>query len=336
LPAWPPRTNAPAPVARLAVRHSGYLIGGTRVVIRRTWEGRTLSRYERMLRACEAGGQWEEAKVWEERAAKFRSDRHHRRMDMLKAPQDIAKSAVAGTAATAGGLLLLGTALAIANEDIADVLAPTLWLIDVIQWAVFIGTLVWGPVKLFGPWVALLALWDVGRRRGTAPDWAMPAGHRSDAGAPITPSIVVQALRDLGIAPLKNALKEMGDAGAGMLSPIVLAGCGVEVDVLLPSGVSSDQVQDRRRRLAENLNRHEHEVFITIPPAARSVRLWIADSGALDEPIGPSPLVLDESMKADYAKGHAPWGQDLRGDAAMPSLYQRHLLCTGLSNRSDR
>jgi S-DNA-T family DNA segregation ATPase FtsK/SpoIIIE len=63
------------------------------------------------------------------------------------------------------------------------------------------------------------------------------------------------------------------------------------------------------------------------------VRLWIADSGALDEPIGPSPLVTDETMTADYGKGRAPWGQDLRGDAASLSLYQRHLLITGLSNQ---
>ncbi|MFI6210345.1 FtsK/SpoIIIE domain-containing protein, partial [Streptomyces sp. NPDC051041] len=93
------------------------------------------------------------------------------------------------------------------------------------------------------------------------------------------------------------------------------------------------EVQQRRRKLAENLTRHEHEVFITIPQAARTVRLWIADSGALDEPIGPSPLVTDETLTADYAKGKAPWGQDLRGDAALISLYQRHLLVTGLSNQ---
>ncbi|MEV6183350.1 FtsK/SpoIIIE domain-containing protein, partial [Streptomyces sp. NPDC052015] len=86
-------------------------------------------------------------------------------------------------------------------------------------------------------------------------------------------------------------------------------------------------------KLAENLSRHEHEVFITIPTAARTVRLWVADSGALDEPIGPSPLVTDETLTGDYAKGRAPWGQDLRGDAASLSLYQRHLLITGLSNQ---
>jgi S-DNA-T family DNA segregation ATPase FtsK/SpoIIIE len=125
----------------------------------------------------------------------------------------------------------------------------------------------------------------------------------------------------------------MGDAGASMLGPIRIAGCGVEVDVTLPSGVATNEVQGKRRKLAENLTRHEHEVFITIPEAARTVRLWIADSGALDEPIGPSPLVTDETLTANYKTGRAPWGQDLRGDAAELSVYQRHLLVTGLSNQ---
>jgi S-DNA-T family DNA segregation ATPase FtsK/SpoIIIE len=125
----------------------------------------------------------------------------------------------------------------------------------------------------------------------------------------------------------------MGDAGASMLGPITIAGCGVEVDVTLPSGVATNEVQSRRRKLAENLTRHEHEVYITIPEAARTVRLWIADSGALDEPIGPSPLVTDETMTANYKTGKAPWGRDLRGDGAELSVYQRHLLITGRSNQ---
>jgi S-DNA-T family DNA segregation ATPase FtsK/SpoIIIE len=125
----------------------------------------------------------------------------------------------------------------------------------------------------------------------------------------------------------------MEDNGAAMLGPIRIAGCGVEVDVTLPSGVSTEEVQGRRRKLAENLGRHEHEVFISIPQAARTVRLWIADSGALDEPIGPSPLAIDADLTGNYATGRAPWGQDLRGDAALISLFQRHLLITGLSNQ---
>jgi S-DNA-T family DNA segregation ATPase FtsK/SpoIIIE len=318
---------------RLAVRHSGYLLGGTRVVTRRAWEGRTAAGHQRLIAAAVAAGDFEAVADWQDRADKFRQQRHARRMQLLTSPQDAAKSLVYGTAGTAGGLLLLGTALAIANHDIHDVLAPIMLVIDVLKWLCFAAAVIWGFAKLFGLPLLLAGLWDVGRRRGTAPAWALPAGHRSTDGEPITPSIVVQALRDLGVGPLSRAIKDMGDAGAGMLGPIVLAGCGVEVDVLLPSGVSTAEILGKRRKFAENMSRHEHELHMTIPPAARTVRLWIADSGALDEPIGPSPLVLDETLTAAYKTGRAPWGQDLRGDAVMVSLFQRHMLITGLSNQ---
>ncbi|MFJ5708904.1 FtsK/SpoIIIE domain-containing protein [Streptomyces sp. NPDC093105] len=321
-------------VARVTVRHGAYLVGGTRITARRAWDGRTGARYQRMMRAAEAAGNYEAAGEWEERLHRFRAERHKRRMDLLKAPQDMARSAAYGTATGIGALIAVGIALAVATKDPGDVFTPLMALVELIRLLVVLITMVWGPLVAIGPWLALAGLWAVGRHQAAAPQWALPATSRtSNAGAPITPSIVVTALRDLGVAPLRSAIKEMGDAGAAMLGPIRIAGCGVEVDVTLPSGVSTNEVQTRRKKLAENLSRHEHEVFITIPEAARTVRLWIADSGALDEPIGPSPLVTDETMTADYIKGRAPWGQDLRGDAATLSLYQRHLLITGLSNQ---
>ncbi|WP_406147273.1 ATP-binding protein [Streptomyces sp. NBC_01012] len=318
---------------RAMARHGLYVLGGTRIVARRTWEGRTASRYERMLRAAEAAGNMEAATEWEERGQRFRQERHRRRMDLLTAPMDAAKGIAAGAGIAAGGLLLLGIMIAVGTKDWSDIGAPTMALIELVRWIVFIITVTWGPLVTIGPWAVLLGLWAVGKNQQAAPQWALPANARSGEGEPITPSIVVLALRNLGIAPLRNAIKEMGDAGASMLGPIRIAGCGVEVDVTLPSGVSTNEVQGKRRKLAENLARHEHEVFITIPQAARTVRLWVADSGALDEPIGPSPLVTDPDSKADYKSGKAPWGQDLRGDAAALSLYQRHLLITGLSNQ---
>ncbi|MGW0693553.1 ATP-binding protein [Streptomyces sp. NPDC002738] len=317
---------------RAAARHGLYVLGGTRIVARRTWEGRTASRYERLLRAAEAAGNMDAAAEWEERGRQFRQERHRRRMDLLTAPMDAAKGIAAGAGIGAGGLLILGIMLAVANKDFTDIEAPTMAVIKLVRWIVLIITVTWGPLVTLGPWVAVLGLWAVGKNQQAAPQWALPANARSGE-EPITPSIVVLALRNLGIAPLRNAIKEMGDAGASMLGPIRIAGCGVEVDVTLPSGVATNEVQNRRRKLAENLSRHEHEVFITIPEAARTVRLWIADSGALDEPIGPSPLVTDQTMTANYKTGRAPWGQDLRGDAAALSLYQRHLLITGLSNQ---
>ncbi|MEU9668650.1 ATP-binding protein [Streptomyces bobili] len=318
---------------RAVARHASYTFNGGRIVARRTWDGKTGSRYERMIRAAEAAGNLEAAEEWEERLSRFRAARHHRRMDLLHSPVEAAKGVAVGTGMGIGGLVALGVVMAIATKDVTAVVTPLMATIEFINLMITIVHVVWGPLISLGPFFALLALWAVGSKQRSAPQWALPAKVRNSEGEPITPSIVVKALRDLGVPALRNAIKEMGDAGASMLSPIVIAGCGIEVDVTLPSGVSTNEIQQRRRKLAENLARHEHEVFITIPTAARTVRLWVADSGALDEPIGPSPLVTDETMTADYTKGKAPWGQDLRGDAASISLYQRHLLITGLSNQ---
>ncbi|MFJ4202178.1 FtsK/SpoIIIE domain-containing protein [Streptomyces sviceus] len=320
-------------VVRAAARHGLYTVNGGRIVARRTWDGKTGARYERMLRAAEAAGNYEVAEEWEERLQRFREARHRRRMDLLHSPVDVAKGVGVGVGMSIGVLVALGVVMAINNHDVTDVITPLAATIEFIGLLIRIVQVVWPYAVVLGPLFALLGMWAVGSKQQAAPAWVMPANVRNGEGEPITPSIVVKALRDLGIPAMRKAITEMGDAGASMLGPIRIAGCGVEVDVTLPSGVSTNEVQQRRRKLAENLTRHEHEVFITIPQAARTVRLWVADSGALDEPIGPSPLVTDESMTADYAKGRAPWGQDLRGDAAALSLYQRHLLITGLSNQ---
>ncbi|GAA4984069.1 FtsK/SpoIIIE domain-containing protein [Streptomyces hyderabadensis] len=320
-------------VVRATARHGLYTLNGGRIVARRAWDGRTGSRYERMIRAAEAAGNLEAAEEWEERLQRFRAARHHRRMDLLHSPVEAAKGVAVGAGMSIGALVALGVVMAISTGHVGDVVTPLSATVDFIALLIRIVQVVRGPALSIGPFLALLALWSVGRKQHAAPNWALPANVRSGEGEPITPSIVVKALRDLGVPALARAIKEMGDAGASMLGPITIAGCGVEVDVTLPSGVSTNEVQSKRRKLAENLTRHEHEVFITIPTAARTVRLWVADSGALDEPIGPSPLVTDDTMTADYTKGKAPWGQDLRGDAAALSLYQRHLLITGLSNQ---
>ncbi|WP_369044464.1 ATP-binding protein [Streptomyces sp. Midd1] len=320
--------------ARAMARHTLYVAGGAKIAAKRTWDGRTASRYERMIRAAEAAGNHELAAEWEERGQHFRRERHQRRMDLITSPVDAAKGVAVGAGVGIGSLVALGIVMAVATKDVTQVVTPLMATVKFINLLITVVQVVWGPESLvIGSLLALLALWAVGSKQQAAPAWALPDNVRNGEGEPITPSIVVKALRDLGVASLRTAIKDMGDAGAGMLGPIRIAGCGVEVDVTLPSGVSTIEVQNRRRKLAENLTRHEHEVFITIPQAARTVRLWVADSGALDEPIGPSPLVTDETLKADYAKGRAPWGQDLRGDAAALSVYQRHLLITGLSNQ---
>lgn len=317
---------------RLAVRHGAYIGGGAAVLSRRAWDGRSAARYERMIRTAEAAGNRVEAAEWEERGRAFRTARHQRRMELLGAPVRLAKASVVSAALAGGALVSLGVLMAVAEKDPAQAIAPIMATIEAIRWAVVIVSIIWGPTLFLAPWLVFLGLWHTGRQRQTAPHWALPARERGD-GEPITPSIVVTALRDLGIADLRKSIRAMEDNGAGMLGPIRLAGCGVEVDITLPSGSSTEEVLAKRRKLAENMGRHEHEVHLSVAPAARTVRAWIADSGALDEPIGPSPLFLDPDTGANYKTGRAPWGVDLRGDAALISLFQRHMLITGLSNQ---
>ena len=310
------------------VREVAYMLAGFKVIAGWRRDARTSAPMRRMMKAAAAVGDHTTALEWEARAAAHDQARHERRMTLLTAPVHIAR----GAAYLAGAMLAIGVGLAYNTGHLDEVLAPFNGLADAIETVASFVSATWRPALTASPFIAgAIASW-AGHTKGEIPARFAPAGQSVDSVA-ITPSIVVTALRDLGFAALRKAITDMADAGAAMLSPIRIAGCGVEVDVTLPSGSSTEEIQKRRRKLAENLGRHEHEVFITIPEAARTVRLWIADSGALDEPIGPSPLTIDETMGADWRTGRAPWGVDLRGDQVALSLFQRHMLVTGLSNQ---
>ena len=274
--------------ARLAVRHSAYVAGGAGVVAKRTWQGRTVAVHHQMRQAAIAAGDVAAAADWQDKADRFRQARHQRRMDLITRTPHMVKSAAIGAAGVEGALLLLGACMAIHDHHLHDVVAPTLAAIDAVRAVCWFVGVAWGPALALMLLAGLSHLWRAGHQHETAPAWARPASGTAD-DVPITPSIVVKALSDLGISALRKAVKEMGDAGAGMLGPITLAGCGVEVDVTLPSGVSTEEILGKRRKLAENMHRHEHELHMSIPPAARTVRLWIADSGALDRADRPFP-----------------------------------------------
>lgn len=319
---------------RAAARQVMYVGAGTLVAARQRRDARSTARHERMMHAAATVGDHQTALEWEARAAQHRAARHARRMQLLKeGPIHLARSLAVSGLATVGTLLILGVILAATTKDARDVIRPLVDAATFIRVVFEIIGALWWPMVAGSPALLLAWLWSLGRTRAEVPAWLAPAGRTDTSGAPITPSSVVVALRDLGHADLRKRIKEMADGASAMLGPIKIAGCGVEVDVTLPSGVATNEIQNRRRKLAENLGRHEHEVFITIPQAARTVRLWIADSGALDEPIGPSPLALDADPRADFVTGRAPWGQDLRGDLVGILLYQMHLLITGLSNQ---
>ncbi|MBL8926339.1 MAG: ATP-binding protein [Pseudonocardia sp.] len=205
-----------------------------------------------------------------------------------------------------------------------DVIQCIAWAV---QWAAILGA--WAALPILLIWS-----WREGDRAVNAPKFLLTKAQAAALGADITPHKAVLMLRDLGIAPLRKAIEVMmaTDTAGGMLSPIRVAGCGTEWDARLPSGVSTEEIMKRRRKAAENVERHEHELFMSVP-APRTIRFWAADPGELDKPLPPSPLVLDETLKADTYGGRVPWGQTMRGDLGALSLHQRHILLTGLSNQ---
>lgn len=313
-------------------RHISHVVVGGMVVAKRAWEARTNARYERVMRAAEAMGDWDRLEKWENLGEKARERRHRRAMQWIAAPMELAKGIAVGGVTLAIVLLMLGLLLFAGSKDPADLLGPIRALIALVTWVAWAVAIVWGPLVLSVPWLVVVALWHVGRKSGATPAWLAPTTSRQ-GGEEITPSLVVVAFRDLGIPELRKRITAMGDAGAGMLSPIRIAGCGMEVDVTPPRGATaSSKILALHERLAENLGRRPYEVHLSLPSAG-TIRVWAADSGALDEPIGPSPMVLDDALSASYERGKAPWGQSLRGDPLGISLYQRHLLITGNSNQ---
>lgn len=318
-------------VGRVGLRHAAYVVGGVAVVWRRWWSNRT--RADRMARTAEAAGNGELVKYWHEQARADRESRLKSYTVLTELPLRAARGVFVAAVVWFLLLLVLGVVMVVAGGS--NPFAPVLAFARFVAWCWWAATAGWAGAVLFAVTVTVAAFWRVGRQAEAAPAWlaATPAiPVRDDT---VTPSRVVLAFRELGIAPLRNAIRDMEDGGANMLSPIAIAGCGVEVDVTLPPvGVTTLDVLNRRRKLAENLDRHEHEVHLSVAPSPpRTVRVWAADTGALDEPVGPSPLVYDETLRGDYRRGRAPWGVDLRGDPVGISLYQRHVLMVGLSNQ---
>ncbi|MFE9553216.1 FtsK/SpoIIIE domain-containing protein [Streptomyces sp. NPDC006703] len=311
---------------RSMVRNGMYLVGGTRIVARRAWDGRTAARYERMLRAAEAEGNYEVAAEWEERGRQFRAARHQRRMDLLMAPQRIAKGALVGTGATVGGLLLLGIVLAIANKHLPDVIAPTMAVIELVRWIVVIVTVVWGPAVALGPWLALLALWGVGRHQQAAPRWTLPTTDPASRDLVPDEGAILDALRHLGIAPLNKAVKEGWQprwvSGTGRV------GNGWHTQLQLPLGVTVEMVNAKKTVLAHNLLRKPVEVWPTEPSAQPGVLdLWVADQGSLSGTVPPWPLLTEG--EGDYFTG-VPVGVSQRGEPIMGKLMAANYMVGGI------
>ncbi|MDX2521362.1 FtsK/SpoIIIE domain-containing protein [Streptomyces stelliscabiei] len=310
---------------RAVVRHGSYLYGGTRILTRRAWDSRTTARHERMMRAAEAAGQEDVARDWEQRAYIFRQSRHRRRMELLQLAINAPKAIAMGTAGGAGILLLLGIMLAWANHDVNDVLTPLATVIEFVAWVAFIAGVVWDPLLVCLPWLALAGVWAVGRHRQTAPAWALPGDPEQRDVVP-DEGAIIRALGNLGIAPLNKALKEGWQPR--WVSPTTRSGNGWHTQLQLPLGVTVEMIAGKKSVLAHNLLRKPVEVWPTEPPKQPGVLdLWVADQGSLSGAVPPWPL-LTEGV-TDYFKG-VPVAVSQRGEPIIGKLMAANYMVGGI------
>ncbi|PRX45340.1 S-DNA-T family DNA segregation ATPase FtsK/SpoIIIE [Prauserella shujinwangii] len=305
--------------AKTVARHVLYVPAGAAAVGKRLWDAKSSSLYERQKRAAELAGDLDRLQEWESRAELFKERRHKRVMDWLDAPFALAKAVAVGIASVVALLLALGMVLAVADSDAGLILAPIAAVIDFVRWVAWVVTIVWGPLVLAAPWVAVLYLWNEGRKRNSTPAWLQPSATAGDGeGSLVTADGIVRALQHLSIPALNRAFKD-GWVPRFDLTPTreghgVFKGFRAIVD--LPMGVTPEMVADKRAVLAKNLNRNAVEVWPSDYGKEKGgkpgfVNLYVADSGVMDKPTPDYPLLHDGA--ADVFAG-VPVGITQRGE----------------------
>ncbi|MGI8308051.1 FtsK/SpoIIIE domain-containing protein [Saccharopolyspora hattusasensis] len=194
----------------------------------------------------------------------------------------------------------------------------------------------WAPWAGVALLVGMLVKGYNRRRRDTAVPAALAPPVPKSELVNITPHAVVMALRNLGIADLRKWIDGADESQrAALLGPVTRYGPGVQMEVTLPHGsVTWANVNDRRDKLAGNLDRGQHEVHIEREESSeREFTLWVAHSGALDQPVPPSPLLDEDFGPVDIYRDLMPWGVSLKGDAVLLNLLQQHFLLAGLSKQ---
>jgi S-DNA-T family DNA segregation ATPase FtsK/SpoIIIE len=313
---------------RWAIRNGiVYTATGVWVVVRRVWEAHTQSRYERMMRQAELAGDIQHLIDWEQRAERARAMRHKRRMDWIHAPYALAKAVAVSAMTVAGMLLALGVTLAVGYRDISWALAPLQAVVDLIAWVAWLVTVVWLPLVLAAPWVAVAVLWQLGRTHGTVPAWAASTAVREQEGVVVTPGGIAAALAHLGGIPkLTEAIKK-GWEVEFLTPPVRVNNCGYHAVFSTPRGVTPDMIADRGAVLARNLSRAPLEVWPAAAERAGYVDLWVADPGSTEKPAPPHPLLT--AGQADVFAG-IPFGVSQRGDVIVAALPGANLVFGGL------
>lgn len=303
--------------SKAAARHLLYVATGLLVILKRLWESKTNSRYERILSDRFEARDWDRLADWETRSETARQRRHDRRMDWLQAPKELAKAVVAIVGIMVGLMLVIGIFLAIGNDDLVEMVTPFVKFAHFVVWLVAAVAVVWAFLLFILPFLLVIGLWHAGWKAGAAPRF-LQVQHDSGHAAVIDEHAVAHALAHLGISALTQALKRGAHQLAFVKIPARDGPHGVSGAVRLPAGVAATEVVDRTKRLAANFGRAVVETWPQVGDDEQILEFFVADRGALNTGAGPWPL-LEAAEPIDCFRGF-PVGKILRGEPAAPPL----------------
>jgi S-DNA-T family DNA segregation ATPase FtsK/SpoIIIE len=185
--------------------------------------------------------------------------------------------------------------------------------------------IVWDPLLTSLPFIALAAVWAVGRNQQAAPTWALPVDG-DERGVVPDENAIMRALGKLGIPPLNAAIKEGWKPR--WVQPSTRSGNGWHAQLQLPEGVPVEMIADKKQILAHNLMRKPIEVWPTEPrDQAGVLDLWVADPGVLTKPVPPWPLLTEGTT--DFFRG-VPVALNARGEQVIGRLMAANYLIAGI------
>ena len=307
-----------------AFRHAAWIGLGFAVLARRAWESRSSARYDRWLRSAEADGDHQRLLEVEDRLARFRKDRHARRMDWIEVPAHLAKGVFWVLGALLALLVLTGAALVAYRHTGWAFLDPFVTFAAIIAFLVAAVSAAWLAFLATVTAAALALLYRAGRRHAhtMTTSWLAAGKPEADAGVIVTNDSIVLALQYIKVSELQKAFREGWRPEFPL--PAVKDGQGYAAVFKLPMGVTPQMIADQRPVFARNLHRAEAEVWPTDaekggvgPPG--SVSLWVADRGVLTKAAPEYPLL--HAGTADVFEG-VPAGVTPRGDEIrLPMVY---------------
>jgi S-DNA-T family DNA segregation ATPase FtsK/SpoIIIE len=307
-----------------AGRHAGYIGLGAAVVVRRMWMSRTTSRFDKWLRAAQAAGNHDAAVKWEELRQKFLADRHKRRMERRESALNTFRALPFIVFGFVMVLFTIGMFLAIAESHVSEVAAPFEVVAHIIMWVAIAVSVSYGPLFLAAPWIALAALWQVGRTAAASEGPAWLRTSADDEDVTIDERTIAQALEAMRIPQIRDYLKQ--GLPLQFITPCRIDGRGTYAEIRLPK-VPAEKIVRRRADFAAGLYRLPKEVWPSMGSEAAILKVWIADKGALEEGAGPYPL-LEEGF-TDVFRG-LPFGKTLRGEPSKIPVIGRNTIAGGI------